>query len=148
MSGSGVRLWDAARGTQGSRLLHDSIVRSVAFDLRAQRLATFTDTHARLWSVDGRLRMEMPHKETIVAGAVADGGIVATLTKTAVHVWNTGEGREVATLPVDEELESLRVTDDGRLMFVAVGGRVARGTSLAHRRPRKGTVPAADAEHD
>jgi WD40 repeat protein len=126
MSGSGVRLSDATRGTLRSRLLHDAIVRGLAFDPRRERLATFTDTHARLWSMDGAVRMEMPHKETILAGAVTDGGIVATLTTNAVHVWNTDEAREVATLPVSEELQSLRFSDDGRLLLAAVGGRIAR----------------------
>ena len=125
MSGSGVRLWNVSNRAERP-LLHDDIVRGVAFDPRAPRLVTFTNTRARVWSMDGVMRADLPHNEMVVAAAVAGGDIVATLTKSAVHVWSTDTAHELATIPMNEELESLWLSPDGRVVSVGVGGRMVR----------------------
>lgn len=127
MSGSGVRVWDARTANQRAVLAHDEFVRGISFDLVDHHLLTFSGREANVWRHATTDRQRLPHDEDVVDGAFdSTGQHVATLTKSAVHVWDAAAGREIASLPVDEELTSVTFSAGDRLVVVGGSGRLVR----------------------
>ena len=127
MSGSGVRVWDANTGQQRIGLVHDDVVQGVSFDSVDHDIVTFSGREANIWRQATTDRLRIPHDEDVVAGAFdSTGQHLATLTNSAVHLWDATAGRKIARLPVDEELTSVTFSANDRFVVAGGGGRFVR----------------------
>jgi WD40 repeat protein len=118
-------LWDVGSGTP-LRLLrgHDGIVRCVAFSPDGLTLASSGDHHSvLLWDPnDGRQKAAIAVEPARGPGYLTfspDGQTIATSGTNGFHLVDMATGR-IRSIPVGEEVGSLRFSHDGALFQVAL----------------------------
>lgn len=120
--GGVVRVWDAGNAAPRASLDHPARVVGAAFSPDGRHLLTWdAQRTARLWAVDGGVRLA-EHRATadLAGGRVGDGGAAVLLwgRQAPALLWRPAEG-SVVPLPVDKE----RVPVTMNAAFVA-GGQV------------------------
>ncbi|MGH4024435.1 MAG: CHAT domain-containing WD40 repeat protein [Pseudonocardiaceae bacterium] len=129
-----ARVWDVTSGAQLVRLVHDTVVRAVAFS-RNGRLVTATEGRtARVWSapgpafaaVGGRLAT-VAHNFLWGVALSPDGRRLATTShdRTA-RIWDVGSGAQLLTLTHDNAVRGLVFSADGRRLATASDDCTAR----------------------
>ena len=138
-----VSMWNAATGTEITRVMHDDEVRSVIFSPDGNFIASVSGDIVRVWSVSiNKEKARMAHDgevssmalsldgRYVVSGGCDDVGVSLFCVKGSVHVWDiyTGDKIAVAQIPRDSGLGSnvyaLAFSPDGNLVASAGDGIV------------------------
>lgn len=96
-----ARLWDAATGNQIAVLEgHLDSVLSASFSPDGQKILTASqDNLACIWDAATGLELTVCADRDIQDGLLSpDGLVIATISGSAVRLWDSGTGREIATL--------------------------------------------------
>lgn len=138
---SEVLIWEAATGKLSRKVTTEQPVTSMAFSPNGRFLLTTVggqamtgpiDPGSQLWDITtGKELARHPHETWVEAVAFSNNSrFVATGSGATIRVWNTAEGKEVATLThphagdIDRRTSSLAFAADGRWLAGGAGSTV------------------------
>ncbi|MGH3811841.1 MAG: CHAT domain-containing WD40 repeat protein [Pseudonocardiaceae bacterium] len=123
-----ARIWDVTSGAQLVRLVHDTVVRAVAFS-RNGRLVTATgERTARVWSAGGAGRLATVEHDFLWGVALSPDGrrLATTSHDRTARIWDVGSGAHLLTLTHDNAVRGVVFSADGRRLATASGTGTVR----------------------
>ncbi len=99
-----------------------SLIRDLAWSRDSQMVVLASQNEVWLWTKNGKLiRKLKAHNSTIWAVAISpDGKIIASgSADKTINFWSL-DGKELATIPVSEEVKSIAFSPDGQLLAIGM----------------------------